>query len=85
MSWLLQELPSWFSVYASLQIQKIVEFVAGDCLQGENRPTKYLVKVKAVLLLMLVKMILVFPYNSLVSVLHCCSTSVVSDLFFCLS
>ena len=85
MSWLLQELPGWFSVYASLQIQKITEFVAGDCLQGGNRPTKYLVKMKAVLLLVVVKLILVFTCHSLVSVLHCCSTSVVSDLVFCLS
>lgn len=57
--------------------------VAGICLQGGSRPTKYLVKLKAVLLL--VKMILVFLCNRLVSVLHYSSTNVVSDLVLCCS
>lgn len=39
----------------------------------------------SVLLLMVVKMVLVIPYTGLVLDLHCCSTSVLPDLVFCLS
>lgn len=57
----------------------------GDSLRGRNRPTERFVRMKAVLLPTVVKISLVFAYSSLVSVLHCRSTAVVSHLAFCLS